>query len=122
VASFLKDSRFLLATPNAYNSLGVETTQLHNKTVVYNHKRHGHFSFRGRAFDFRVKPAFPKELTPEFLLVDLVNNVNQLAENKERVLARVRERAASYKPQRLQRAIRAYGNMWTRRFFAQAES
>ncbi len=33
----------LLASPNAYNSLGVGTTQLYDKTVVYNHKRHGEF-------------------------------------------------------------------------------
>jgi hypothetical protein len=35
--------RFLLTSPNAYNTLGVGTTQLYDKTVVYNHKRHGHF-------------------------------------------------------------------------------
>src|SRR3984957_8072691 len=37
VESFLKDDRFLLASPNAYNTLGVGTTQLYDKTVVYNH-------------------------------------------------------------------------------------
>jgi hypothetical protein len=56
------------------------TTQLYDKTVVYNRKRHGDFSFGGRKFAFRVKPAFPKSLTKEFLLGDLVNNVDQLAE------------------------------------------
>ena len=76
VESFLKDHRFLLASPNAYNSLGVGTTQFYDKTVVYNHKRHGQFSLGGRTFDFRVKPSFPKRLSPEFLLVDLVNNVD----------------------------------------------
>jgi len=35
VESFLKDDRFLLASPNAYNGLGVGTTQLYDKTVVY---------------------------------------------------------------------------------------
>ncbi len=34
VGTFLKDHRFLLASPNAYNSLGVGTTQLYDKTVV----------------------------------------------------------------------------------------
>ena len=34
VGTFLKDRRFLLASPNAYNSLGVGTTQLYDKTVV----------------------------------------------------------------------------------------
>src|SRR6267378_5657603 len=95
VEAFLKDNRFLLASPNAYNSLGVGTTQLYNKTVVYNHKRHGDFQLGGRKFDFRLKPAFPRKLSPEFLLIDLVNNVDQLAESKNEVLGRVKERATA---------------------------
>jgi hypothetical protein len=120
VGSFLKDHRFLLASPNAYNSLGVGTTQLYDKTVVYNHKRHGLFSLGGRRFDFRVKPSFPKTLSREFLLVDLVNNLDRLAESKNEVLARVQERAASYDVPRLQRAARDYGNVRAKKFFAEA--
>jgi len=120
VESFLKDHRFLLASPNAYNSLGVGTTQLYGKTVVYNHKRHGQFALGGRTFDFRVKPSFPKKLSPEFLLVDLVNNVDQLAESKSEVLARVRERAAAYDKTRLRRAAREYGNVKAKKFFDEA--
>jgi len=120
VGTFLKDHRFLLASPNAYNSLGVGTTQLYDKTVVYNHKRHGLLSLGGRTFDFQVKPAFPRKLNREFLLVDLVNNVDRLAESKNEVLARVKERAASYDAGRLQRAARDYGNVRTKKFFAEA--
>src|SRR6266436_7028895 len=96
VEAFLKDRRFLLASPNAYNNLGVGTTQLYDKTVVYNRKRHGDFQLGGRKFTFRVKADFPKTLTKEFLLVDLVNNLDQLAEAKNEVLERVRKRAASF--------------------------
>ena len=117
VGTFLMDDRFLLASPNAYNALGVGTTQLYDKTVVYNHKRHGDFALGGRKFDFRVKPTFPKTLSPEFLLVDLVNNLDRLAESKEEVLARVKERASSYNAARLKRAARNYGNVRTRKFF-----
>lgn len=120
VGAFLKDDQFLLASPNAYNSLGVGTTQLYDKTIVYNHKRHGDFLLGGRKFDFRVKPSFPKSVSPEFLLVDLVNNVDLLAESKREVLARVRQRVASYDAQRLQRAARNYGNVRTKKFFAEA--
>jgi hypothetical protein len=119
VEAFLKDSRFLLASPNAYNSLGVGTTQLYDKTVVHNHKRHGDFVLGGRKFSFRMKPSFPKALTKEFLLVDLVNNLDQLAEAKSEVLERVRESAASYDYRRLQRAVRDYGNVRTKKFFDQ---
>jgi hypothetical protein len=122
VKSFLKDDRFLLASPNAYNSLGVGTTQLYDKTVVYNHKRHGDFSLGGRKYAFRAKPTFPKALTKEFLLVDLVNNLNQLAESKSEVLRRVSEEVPKYSIQRLRRAVDHYGNMGTKRFFSEVLS
>lgn len=117
VSAFLKDDTFLMASPNAYNSLGVGTTQLYDKTVVYNHKRHGEFQLGNRKFAFRVKPRFPKSLTQEFLLVDLVNNLDQLAEAKDEVLARVAQRTASSDRRRLRRAVREYGNERTKKFF-----
>jgi hypothetical protein len=122
VSAFLKDDRFLLASPNAYNSLGVGTTQLYDKTVVYNHKRHGDFQLGGRKFAFRVKPRFPKSLTKEFLLVDLVNNVDQLAEAKNEVLNRVTQRLTSSDGPRLRRAVREYGSERTKKFFERALS
>ena len=115
---FLKGGRFLLASPNAYNSLGVGTTQLYDKTVVYNHKRHGSFSLGGRTFSFRRKPAFPSKLSKEFLLVDLVNNVDDLAESKDDVLERVAEKAASCDATRLLRAANDYGKVRTKKFFS----
>jgi Family of unknown function (DUF6088) len=120
VSAFLKDDQFLLASPNAYNSLGVGTTQLYDKTVVYNHKRHGDFQIGGRKFAFRVKPRFPKSLTKEFLLVDLVNNLDQLAEAKTEVLERLCKRVASSDARRLRGAVRNYGNVRTKKFFDRA--
>ena len=120
VGAFLKDDPFLMASPNAYNSLGVGTTQLYDKTVVYNHKRHGEFQLGNRKFAFRVKPRFPKALTKEFLLVDLVNNLDQLAEAKDEVLKRVTQRALATDSPKLRRAVREYGNERTKKFFDRA--
>jgi hypothetical protein len=120
VETFLKDRQFLLASPNAYNKLGVGTTQLYDKTVVYNRKRHGSFMLGGRKFDFRVRPSFPKTLSREFLLVDLVNNLDRLAESKREVLARVKDQVAGYDAPRLRRAAREYGKVGTKKFFEQA--
>ena len=117
VQAFLKDDRYLVTSPNAYNSLGVGATQLYNKTIVYNHKRHGNFMLGGREFEFRKKPAFPKTLTKEFLLVDLVNNLDQLAEDRDHVLARVKERALQGNRTALTRAAKEYGMVRTRKFF-----
>ena len=119
VQAFLKDRRFLLASPNTYNSLGVGTTQLYDQTVVYNHKRHGEFQLGGRKFSFRMKPHFPKSLSREFLLVDLVNNLDALAEAKSEILDRVKERAGAFDGSRLRRAVRDYGSLRTRKFFDQ---
>jgi hypothetical protein len=115
--AFLKDNRFLLTSPNAYNALGVGTTQLYNETVVYNHKRHGRFKLGGRVFEFRRKPYFPKRLTEEFLLVDLVNNLKQLAEEPEQVLRQVKKKALQLNPTSLRRAAHEYGYVHTRKFF-----
>lgn len=115
VGAFLKNDPFLLASPNAYNSLGVGTTQLYDKTIVYNYKRH--VQLGNRKFAFRVKPRFPKSLTKEFVLVDLVDNVDQLAEAKDEVLKRVMQHASSTNRRRLRRAVRDYGNERTKKFF-----
>jgi hypothetical protein len=117
VKAFLKGGEYLMTSPNAYNGLGVGTTQLYNTTVVYNHKRHGEFVLGGRTFDFRVKPSFPKALSTEFLLVDLVSNVDLLAESRDEVLSRVKERAASSDRTRLRRAAERYGNVRAKKFF-----
>ena len=118
ISSFLKDTRFLLTTPNAYNSLEVGTTQLYNETVVYNHKRHGRFQLGSRVFDFRMKPHFPSKLSPEFLLVDLVNNMERLAEDKDQILNNVRKKALSMNPKTLSNAVLHYGGTHTKKFFA----
>ena len=65
-----------------------------------------------------MRPSFPKKLSREFLLVDLVNNLDQLAESKREVLERVRKRAASFDVPRLQRAARDYGTVRTKKFFS----
>ena len=118
VTAFLKDDRFLLTSPNDYNALGVGVTQLYNETVVYNHKRHGRFSLGGRVFDFRMKPSFPESVSKEFLLVDLVNNVDRLAEEKDQVLKRVKKLAANLDRNRLMEASRHYGLVRTKKFFS----
>ena len=111
VRAFLKDDRFLLTSPNLYNSLNLGTTQLYNETIVYNHKRHGRLKLGGRMYRFFMKPYFPEKLTPEFLLVDVVNNVGQLAEDADKVLARVQKKAASMEKAPLADAVRQYGGL-----------
>ena len=118
VAAFLRDKGFLMFFPSAYNSAGLGATQLYDRTLVYDHKRHGVFELGKRQFDFRVKPCFRKKLTPEFRFVDALNNVAELAEDKAEVLACAKFKAPSFDPQRLYRAVKSYGNVATKKRLA----
>lgn len=120
VEAFLKDRRFLLTSPNLYNALGLGMTQLYNETVIYNHKRHGLFRLGGRTFRFVMKPHFPVKPTPEFLLVDVVNNLDQLAEDREQVLKQVQNKARSMDKHALAKAAQEYGGVRAKKFFSKA--
>lgn len=118
VEAFLKSDDFLLFSPNAYNALGVGTTQLYNEQVVYNRKRHGKFKLGNRTFRFQMKPYFPKDVSEEFLLVDLVNNVNKLAEEQDSVLERVSHVAADMDASSLRKDVQRYGGVRAKKLFA----
>ena len=115
VKEFLRDTDFLILSPSSYNTVGLGTTQLYNITLVYNHKRYGVFKLGNRQFHFRVKPRFPKKLTPEFLYVDLLNNLDELAEDRDAVLSQARTKLLAFNPTQLQKALDRYGNMATRK-------
>ena len=115
VRGFLRDKDFLVFSPSSYNTVGLGTTQLYNSTLVYNHKRHGVFKLGNRQFNFRVKPRFPKKLTAEFLFVDLLNNLEELAEDRGAVLSQARTKLMSFNQPRLQQALDSYGSMATRK-------
>lgn len=115
VRVFLKDDDFLLLSPNSYNSLGWGSTQLYNKTLVYNHKRHGIFQLGSRVFDFRMKPRYPKKLDREFLFVDALNNLDSLAEDSVDLLVQARRRLPDFETVRLQKALNAYGAVKTKK-------
>ncbi len=113
VKGFLRDNEFLVFSPSSYNTVGLGTTQLYNSTLVYNHKRHGVFKLGNRQFHFRVKPSFPKKLTREFLYVDLLNNLDELAEDREAVLSQARTKLFFFNQSLLHKALDRYGNMAT---------
>lgn len=118
IRSFLKDGRFLVTSPSSYNSLGVGTTQLYNERTVYNHKRHGEFKLGNRKFSFRMKPHFPSKVTKEFLIVDLLNNLESLAEDPAEVLKNVALKVRTMDTRKLKRDVSKYGNAKTKKILA----
>lgn len=117
VEAFLKDTDFLLTSPSDYNSLGVGTTQLYNTRRVYNYKRHGEFKLGNRSFQFVRKPHVPTKLTSEFLLVDLVNNLSRLEEDKAAVMEKVKEKALVLDQANLLHLAERFGKVRTRKIF-----
>jgi hypothetical protein len=117
IEAFLKDSHFLVTSPSDYNALGVGTSQLYNTRFVYNHKRHGEFKLGNRSFQFIRKPYIPNKLTSEFLLVDLVNNLEKLAEDQSAVLDKVKERAGTMNQASLRKMANKFGKVRTRKLF-----
>ena len=98
VKAFLKDDHFVVYGPSQFNSLGLGTTQLYNRLTVFNRKRVGEFTLGGRTFTFHRWREAPKKLTPEFLIVELLNRLDDLAEDRDQVLARLKEKLAPVFP------------------------
>jgi hypothetical protein len=115
VAAFLRERNFLIFSPSTYNAVGLGTTQLYNRTLVYNHKRHGVFKLGNRQYDFRMKPRFPRKLTPEFLFVDILNNLADLAEDQAEVLVRAKAKMSMFDRTNLRRAAENFGSAATRK-------
>jgi hypothetical protein len=117
LAAFLRDKNFLSFNPSVYNALRLGTTQIYNTTVVYNHKRHGQFELDRRRYDFRVKHRFPKpvQVTPEYLLVDMLNNLSDLAEDETQVLEQAQKRLDSFDLKLLRKMLAEYGSAATKR-------
>ena len=115
VECFLKDEDFLLVSPNTFNSLGLGLTQLYNTTWVYNHKRKGEFQLNGKTFEFKLKSAFPKHIYKEYLLVDLLNNLDNLAEDQIHAVYKLPSNVRNFDTDVLMKATQQYGTGKTKR-------
>lgn len=118
VKAFLKDDNFYVASLNAYNALGVGTTQLYNQKLVYNSKRDGVHTLNGRNYYFLKNRKFPKKPDKAFLMVDLVNNMKLLAENSEDLEWKLSVQVHSVDKRSLEKAVREYGGSRTKAFFS----
>lgn len=118
VKEFLRDDEFLLYSWNQYNSLGLGLTQIYNNLIVYNHKRHGKFELGKIQFDFR-RPTrgFPSEMSLEYLLIDLVNNLKELSEDTSLLKEKIKENLERFNKERIVTLAKKYGKITTQRYF-----
>lgn len=115
VQSFLKDDHFVVYGPSQFNALGLGTTQLYNTRLVFNRKRVGEFTLGARTYEFHRWREAPKSLSREFLVVELLNRLNELAENREMVMKRLKDKLPELNTRRLLYAARHYGTLSTQK-------
>lgn len=120
VRAFLKTDDFLLTSRNAYSQLGLGLTQLYGGYVVYNHKRLGEFVLGGKRFEFRRVPEYPRRLSREYLLVDLLNNLRHLPDDTGPVLRNLPSRLGGFDRDPLRACLERYGSAAARRFLGPA--
>ncbi len=75
--AFLDGTPYVVTGPVRWNALGLGSTAMHVHPLVYNTKRTGTFTFGNRAFDLR-RVAFPREVTAEWFVVDLLRNADSV--------------------------------------------
>lgn len=115
IERFLKDDDFLILSPNLFNVLGLGLTQLYNVTWVYNHKRKGKIDIHGKTFDFKLKSAFPREISKEYLLIELLNNINLIAEDQISIIYKLNAKLIEFNQDRLKDVTQQYGLGTTKR-------
>ena len=120
--AFLKTADFLLTSRNLYNQLGLGLTQVYNTYVVYNHKRSGDFRLGGKPFKFRVVPAYPEKLSKEYLLIDMLNNLEHLPDDTDLVLRNLKSRLDQFDQARVSKNLERYGRPAARRVLQEAHA
>lgn len=120
IQKFLKSNKFLITSYNYFNGLGIGTTQLYNQKIVYNHARSGEYKLGTKRFIFKKKNTFPDKPTKEFIFVDLVNNINNLAEDQPKILENVYQQIQNLDSKSFKEVLQQYGTSKTRRLLAHA--
>ena len=113
--TFLKDDRFVVYDLSLFNSLGLGLTQLHNKKIVFNRKRHGEFHFNGKHYSFYRWREAPKKLSKEFLYVEFLNRFDKLAENNIKNKNLLKRQLMKLDQKKLQKAVKNYGKESTKK-------
>ncbi len=121
VRGFLKRAPFLFTGPSRWNALGLGSSAVFSELLVYNTKRSGEVRLGNRRYRFR-RVRFPRNPTPEWFAVDLLENHEMAGVGLKRLeegLTRVLE-AGKLRAGRLHEAAEKYGTRRTRAVVARA--
>ena len=114
IQAFLNDNRFLLMSFNHYTSLDLGLTQFRNEILVYNRKRHTRAKLGSKEFVFKNMPEFPKKLSKEFLLIDMLNNLKLLGEDQSEILKRLQQKKNNFTGRKVSLMAKKYGKVSTK--------
>ena len=121
VEKFLNSNDFVVIDFNKYNTLGLGTTQLHNRQVIYNHKRHGKFTLDGIEYEFKRVTYLPAKVDKEFLLIDMINNFKLLGEDFELVQISLKKNWKRFDTKKVLKLSSKFGKIATQRLFTAIE-
>lgn len=112
--AFLNRGPFVFTGPEYWNPLGLGSTAMFASQLVYNTKRSGEFTLGKRKFLLR-RVSFPRKPTPEWFVVDLVENHAMAGVNRESLETHLAEavRAGKFEAQELLDMAKCYGTKAT---------
>jgi hypothetical protein len=119
--ALLDHTPFVLTGPEYWNALGLGSTALFPKQLVYNTKRSGEFDLGGRRFILR-RVAFPAQVTREWYAVDLVEHRDTVGLATDVLVRRMRNviTQGGLDRDRLRETAREYGTRNTQNLVQQA--
>lgn len=88
LAAFLEGAPFILTGPPAWNSLGLGSTAMWARSLVYNTKRTGDFLLGNHPVRFR-RVRFPEQPTQEWFVVDLLESLGAAGLSLEDIYPRL---------------------------------
>jgi len=116
VSTFLKSTNYLMLTSADYNSLGLVLNQLWNEVRIYNNKRHKKLKLANYNCVFqRPNNGFSAKITKEFILVDLLNNINDVGEDPDVLKGRVIKNINKFDAKKLKKLSVQYGKVGTKK-------
>lgn len=117
IRKFLGTSDFLVLPLSLYNNLELGLTQLPTTVKVYNHKRHATITLADRQYEFkRPNNGFPKKIDKEFLLIDLLNNLDSIGEDPEIIKQRIVRKINNFNSLFLLISVERYGKIAAKKF------
>ncbi len=108
--AFFDGSPWVLTGPPRWNALGLGSTQLFARPLVYNTKVSGPREVGGRPFEFR-RVAFPADPPAEWFVIDLARNAERVGLDQDELLSRLRSavRAGQFSPEALEEMATRFG-------------